>query len=156
MINPIKLTAILLASAASCVPAHAQSEAPQTDKTTQELQLTADMVIADCPIDGLRKAYQSLVKEQETFNLSAAEQQMLLVCTERQQLVKTYIQGVKDITKLLGEIPRLQKQKDQTADLTPKATITGDIALQTILPEEQETVKTVYRFMCFETHAASA
>ena len=73
-----------------------------------------------CPIEPLRQAYRSLLTEEDTFNVLAVEEQILLVCRERQQLIQSYTTGAQQISESLrtllekkNEIDAAQARLDQ-------------------------------------------
>lgn len=75
--------------------------APQIEITAQE---NGAFEFPSCPIDALRAAYRSLLTEADTFNVLAVEEQVLLVCRERQTLILAYKTGVEEIASGLSDM----------------------------------------------------
>lgn len=71
---------------------------------TNTAQETGAFEFPSCPIEALRAAYGSLLTEADTFNVLAVEEQVLLVCRQRQELILAYKSGVEDIAGGLSDM----------------------------------------------------
>jgi len=107
---------ILMVCTAAALIAPASSFAQLSGEVTTPAQPpaisaseSANFEFPSCPIEALRAAYRSLLTEEDTFNVLAVEEQVLLVCRERQTLILAYKSGVKEIASGLSEMAS-QKQ----------------------------------------------
>ncbi len=96
--------AITLAALAVIVPTMGLTAVGESTQSPSSAETTAPAEFSTCPIEALRKAYSSLLTEQDTFNMLAVEEQVLLVCRERQELILAYKAGVEDIASGLSEL----------------------------------------------------
>lgn len=59
--------------------------------------------LPDCPFDKIREAYERVVTDQDVFNTLAITEQVLLICSERQDLITAYISDAKKVMDGLRE-----------------------------------------------------
>lgn len=108
--NNLLLAPLFTAALATFVPSHGFATiSTASSAPTSTTEVTAPAEFPACPIEALRKAYSSLLTEQDTFNMLAVEEQVLLVCRERQQLILAYKAGVESIAAGLSELATQNK-----------------------------------------------
>ncbi len=105
----IRLPLLALGLIASLPSSVYSAENPAVN-AAENLRVTTEMVIGSCPVDQFRNAYRNLIEDRELYNMSEAEKQMLLVCTERNAIVNDYIAAVENIIAKLQDLADLNTQ----------------------------------------------
>jgi hypothetical protein len=91
------------ASAASSTESSSKAPAPGSAPLDLDAALAEFLKLPDCPFDKLREAYERVVADQDVFNTLAITEQVLLICSERQDLITAYISDAKKVMDGLRE-----------------------------------------------------
>jgi hypothetical protein len=106
--KPLRLSMLACAAVVMITPVISFAQLSGAVKPTAQITNTPQknglFVFPSCPIEALRAAYGSLITEADTFNVLAVEEQVLLVCRQRQELILAYKSGAEDIAGGLSDM----------------------------------------------------